>query len=77
MQKILVPTDFSANAMKAVLYAAEIAKKNNTAVYLLDVIEPVTDRIHQPFALHERLEEEIANNRLNELVTLQKSIFTT
>jgi nucleotide-binding universal stress UspA family protein len=74
MKKILVPTDFSANAMKAVLYAAEIAKKSGATVYLMHVIEPVTDRIHQPYALHERLENEIANNRLNELDTLQKSI---
>jgi nucleotide-binding universal stress UspA family protein len=77
MQKILVPTDFSANAMKAVLYAAEIAKKSSATVYLLHLIEPVTDRIHQPYALHEKLEAEIANNRLKELDTLQKSITLT
>lgn len=77
MQKILAPTDFSANAMKAVMYAAEIAKKSSAAVYLLHVIEPVKDRIHQPYALQERLEEEIANNRLAELDTLQKSINLT
>lgn len=77
MQKILAPTDFSANAMKAVMYATEIAKKSSAAVYLLHVIEPVKDRIHQPYALHERLEEEIANNRLAELDTLQKSINLT
>jgi nucleotide-binding universal stress UspA family protein len=77
MKKILVPTDFSANAMKAIFYAAEIAKKSSATVYLLHVIEPLTDRIHQPYALHERLEEEIANNRLKELNLLQKSIALT
>ena len=40
MQKILVPTDFSKNALKAVGYAAEIAKKSGAAIFLLHVIEP-------------------------------------
>lgn len=74
MKKILVPTDFSANAMKAATYAAEIAQKTGAAVSLLHVIEPVTDRIRQPYALHERLDEEIANNRQTELLELQKTI---
>jgi nucleotide-binding universal stress UspA family protein len=74
MQKILIPTDFSDNAMKAAQYAAEIAAKSGAAVYLLNVIEPITDRIHQPYPLHERLEEEIASKRLSELNILKKSI---
>ncbi|HEY5370097.1 MAG TPA: universal stress protein [Hanamia sp.] len=40
MQKILVPTDFSNNALKAVGYAAEIAKKSGASIFLLHVIEP-------------------------------------
>lgn len=40
MQKILVPTDFSNNALKAVGYAAEIAKKSGAIIFLLHVIEP-------------------------------------
>jgi nucleotide-binding universal stress UspA family protein len=40
MQKILVPTDFSDNALKAVGYAAEIAKKSGASIILLHVIEP-------------------------------------
>ena len=40
MQKILVPTDFSNNALKAVGYAAEIAKKSGATIFLLHVIEP-------------------------------------
>ena len=40
MQKILVPTDFSNNALKAVGYAAEIAKKSDATIFLLHVIEP-------------------------------------
>lgn len=40
MQKILVPTDFSNNALKAVAYAAEIAKATGAFIHLLHVIEP-------------------------------------
>ena len=37
MQKILVPTDFSDNALKAVAQACEIAKKTNAVIHLLHV----------------------------------------
>jgi nucleotide-binding universal stress UspA family protein len=40
MQTILVPTDFSNNALKALAYAAEIAGKSGATVFLLHVIEP-------------------------------------
>lgn len=40
MRKILVPTDFSDNALKAVGYAAEIAKKSGADIILLHIIEP-------------------------------------
>jgi nucleotide-binding universal stress UspA family protein len=74
MKKILVPTDFSRNATKAVMYAAEIAKRCNATICLLHILEAVTGRIHQPYELHESLEEEIVNNRHNELAILQKSM---
>lgn len=74
MQKILVPTDFSTPAAKAVTYATEIAKKNGAAIYLLHVIEPITDRIRQPYPLQERLHEEITNNRLSELNSIKNNL---
>lgn len=40
MQKILVPSDFSDNALKAVAQACEIAKKTNAVIHLLHVVEP-------------------------------------
>jgi len=40
MQKILVPTDFSDNSLKAVAQACEIAKKTNAVIHLLHVVEP-------------------------------------
>ncbi len=74
MKKILVPTDFSNTAMKAITYALEIAKRTGASICLLHVIEPVTDSIWQPHPLQERLQEEITNNRLSELKTIQKNL---
>ena len=77
MKKILVPTDFSANAMKAAVYAAEIAKKNGATIFLLHTIEPVADSIRQPFPLHERYLTEVTNARLRELELSRSAIATT
>jgi len=74
IRSILVPTDFSANAMKAALYAASVAQKSGAMVYLLHVIEPVTDSIRQPYPMHDRLLEEIANNRIKEMKTFQSDM---
>lgn len=40
MQKILVPTDFSRNALKAITYACEMASITRATVYVIHVIEP-------------------------------------
>ncbi|MDP3467311.1 MAG: universal stress protein [Daejeonella sp.] len=74
MIKLLIPTDFSDNALKAVEYVMEIAKISETTIYLLNVIEPIPNSIRQPYAGLEKLEKEIVNNRLSELNALQKSI---
>lgn len=74
IRSILVPTDFSANAMKAAQYAASIAEKSGAMVYLLHVIEPIEDSIRQPFPLYEKLKEEIANNRNKEMETFQSDM---
>jgi len=74
MIKLLIPTDFSDNAKKALEYVIEIAKVSETSIYLLNVIEPVTSSIRQPYPGHEKLEKEIENNRIGELNALQKSI---
>lgn len=70
MKKIVVPTDFSANAMKAVNYSAEIARRTGASIYLVHVIEPITDKILQPYPLDERLHEEVAVARLKEMKML-------
>ncbi|MFD2914985.1 universal stress protein [Psychroserpens luteus] len=44
MKKILVPTDFSAEAENALKVAAQIAKKHNSEIYLLHMLEiPMQD----------------------------------
>ncbi|MEO8960358.1 MAG: universal stress protein [Ginsengibacter sp.] len=45
MQKILVPTDFSNNALKALAYAAELAQKSGASILLLHVIEPTINMV--------------------------------
>lgn len=74
IRKILVPTDFSPTARKAALYAAGMAGKGEATIFLLHVIEPVTDSIRQPYPLHEKLQKEISKNRMNELGLLLQSI---
>jgi nucleotide-binding universal stress UspA family protein len=71
IRSILVPTDFSANAMKAAQYAASIAQKSVAMVYLMHVIEPIEDSIRQPFPLYEKLIGEIENNSIKEMNTFQ------
>lgn len=74
MKKIIVPTDFSKNSTKALTYAGEIAQRTGAAIYLLHVLEPVTDRVRQPFPLHEKLQEEIVKARLADLKTTKESM---
>jgi nucleotide-binding universal stress UspA family protein len=74
MKRILIPTDFSKNFTKALTYAGEIAQRTGAVIYLLHVIEPVIDRIRQPFPLHEKLQEEIVKARLADLQTTKRSM---
>jgi len=74
IHSILVPTDFSKSAMKAVLYAAEIAKKNKCLILLLHVIEPVEHNIREAFPLHEKYLKEVAHARKEELESKRTSI---
>jgi nucleotide-binding universal stress UspA family protein len=73
MQNILVPTDFSDNAIKAALYAGEIAKRNKAAIYLLHAMELGIDKLYQPFTLHEKYNHLLLEERKNKLETLRKS----
>jgi nucleotide-binding universal stress UspA family protein len=74
MKQILVPTDFSDNALKAALYAAMIAKKTNAEILLLHSIEHVEHMIRQPFVLHDKFIEEMAKGRVCEMKVFRKKI---
>jgi nucleotide-binding universal stress UspA family protein len=74
MNSILVPTDFSDTAMKAAMYAAEIARKSGAVICLLHVTELGHEYIHQPFPLHEKYNEMVNEPRLGELMTFGKAV---
>jgi len=70
MQKILVPTDFSANAFKAIAYAAEIAKVSGAQLHLLHVIEPSVNMVTMQT---DSLNKEVIKNRTTQLSNTLKS----
>ena len=72
--KILVPTDFSDNAMKAAVYAAELAKQTEAEIILLNVHETGYEKIRQPFPLHEKYDKLVLDRRRNDMKTLKESI---
>lgn len=72
--KILVPTDFSENAMKAALYAAEVAQRTNSRIFLLHACELGHEAIRQPFGLHEKYDRLVMENRKAELSALKRSM---
>lgn len=62
MKKILVPTDFSATAEKALNYAVQLAKRANAEIYVLHVaelLEPSYDM--EPEAIVDYNEKEISH----------------
>ena len=71
MKKILVPTDFSGNALKAVTYAAEIAEKSGAVIYLLHVIEPSINMVTMQT---DSSGKEVLNERGRKLIVLQKTV---
>ena len=74
MQKILVPTDFSDNATKAINYAVAIAEKANAEIILLNV----TTLLDSTFSSRKALIKEYNNIRVEgireQLKELQQSI---
>jgi len=71
MQKILVPTDFSNNALKAITYASEIAKKSGSVIYLLHVIEPTINMVKMQA---DSSREEVVKERSELLILSQKTL---
>lgn len=71
MEKILVTTDFSGNALKAITYASEIAQKSGAVIYLLHVLEPAINMVNGQADLYR---DEIVKEKLEQLRVSQKSI---
>ncbi|RYF88615.1 MAG: universal stress protein [Chitinophagaceae bacterium] len=72
MQTILVPTDFSLNANKALNYAAEVAKLSGAKIIIMHVTNLTHATINENVALAETLDNEVfedANKQLDILVT--------
>lgn len=77
MKRILVPTDFSTTAMKAISYAAEIAKKTDATVFLLHVVDNVTDIIIEPLAFDVKEQDTLIKNSLKSLDDLKQTVIST
>ena len=72
MQTILVPTDFSLNANKALNYAAEVAKLSGAAVIIMHVTNLTHASINESVILSEPLDNIVfngVNQQLDILVT--------
>lgn len=77
MKKLLVPTDFSGNAMKAVTYAAEIATRTGAEICLLHVIEPDGLPVQEAELLQDRHHDEIYKSGLAKLNELKSTVSDT
>ncbi|HMP86548.1 MAG TPA: universal stress protein, partial [Lacibacter sp.] len=77
MKKILVPTDFSETALKALVYAAEIALKSAGTVYLLHVITPDENRVWRPHVREDDYGKALTKERLTKLDSAWKSMLHT
>ena len=76
IMKILVPTDFSDNALKAALYASEIAKRTKATLYFLHAMELGHEKITQPFSLHEKYNQLLIDQRKIDIETFKKSVLS-
>ena len=74
MKHILVPTDFSDNALKAALFAAEIAQQNGAIIYFMNALELGSEKVYQPFSLHEKYNTLVTEDRMKNLVTFSNSV---
>lgn len=72
MKAIVVPTDFSDTALKALLFAGEIARNSGAVVHLLHVLEPDENRVWRPHVQEDTYAEAIAQERLLQLDTTRK-----
>ena len=70
MKTILVPTDFSLNANKALNYAAELAKLAGASIIILHVTDLTHASINENVILPENFDQEIIDSANKELAIL-------
>lgn len=77
MQKILIPTDLSENALKAIEYATEIFKHGPTQIYLLHAFadEVYDSKVSNLDAVFEDFKKEVHQKTENALEVLKRDIF--
>lgn len=74
MKKILVPTDFSPNAERAIDYAVQIAKLNQATIYLIHACDHL-DTLYMEGAIPKaEYNKTIADEAFNNLEILRRSI---
>lgn len=74
MKNILVPTDFSDNALKAALYAAEIAKKNGATIFFLHSAPLGGEELDEPLPLHDKYKKLVLEEIQGEMEKFSKSV---
>lgn len=74
MKKILVPTDFSNNSLKAAVFAAEMAQKANATIYLVHILNMESEKVFQPLPLWDRYKELTIADRKEELEAFEDKI---
>ena len=70
MKRILVPTDFSDTALKAVIYAAELAMKSGGTVTLLHIIPPDENKVWRPHVMEDEYEATVIRELQSKLNTI-------
>ena len=74
MKKILVPTDFSNNALKAVDYAVAIAEKADAEIILLNALAVVDTTFSSRKAVFEEYNNSLAADMREQLKDLQQTV---
>src|SRR5688572_16656638 len=73
MQRILVPTDFSATATKAFRFALDIASKSGGVIYLYHVYAPLENTFIDTELKRKEYNEKVQVDLSDRLKTLNKS----
>lgn len=77
MKKILVPTDFSPNAAKAIDYAVQIAKRNQATIYLVHAVDLMDTTFQDRLEVKEEYNKTISDEAFKQLDMIRKSIEDT